>query len=111
MTARRRLARASWLFLLAGCGASYVYRASGDLAPPPKPRGCTFTMLDAPPSQPHDEIGVLAPNDIEISNLAGGPTSFKEATADQICAAGGDAVVIERDDLARYVRATVIKFR
>lgn len=95
----------------AGCGTGYVYGRSGDLVAPPKPPGCTFAMLDAPPSQPYDELGVLAPKDIEFSNLAGGPTSFKEAAGDQICAAGGDAVVVERDEEARYIRATVIKLK
>jgi hypothetical protein len=97
--------------LSAGCASHYIYGRTGDVVADPKPPGCVFTMLDVPPEQPFDEIGVLAPRDIEYGDMAGGATPFKEAVSDQVCAAGGDAVVVERDFTGRYIRGTVIKFK
>jgi hypothetical protein len=94
-----------------GCATRYVYGRTGEVAAAPKPPGCTFVLLDAAPAQAFDEIGVLAPDDIAFGDMSGGATPFKEAIAAQVCAAGGDAVVGERDDQGRYVRATVIKYR
>jgi hypothetical protein len=98
-------------FASGGCATHYVYGRTGEITPPPKPPGCTFTILDVPPEKPFDEVGVLAPKDVEFGDMAGGATPFKEAVADQVCAAGGDAVVVERDFTGRYIRGTVIKFK
>jgi hypothetical protein len=95
----------------AGCAGHYIYGRTSEMAIAAKPPGCTFSLLDAPPDQPFDEIGVLAPIDIEFGDMAGGATPFKEAVADQVCAAGGDAVVAERDFTGRYIRGTVIKLK
>jgi hypothetical protein len=97
--------------LLTGCAGTYVYGPTGDVEAQAKPPGCTFTLLDLPPQQAFDEIGVLAPQDIEYGDMAGGPTPFKEAVAEQVCKVGGDAVVVERDGTGRYIRGTVIKFK
>jgi hypothetical protein len=97
--------------LCGGCATRYVYGPTGEVSGEAKPPGCTFVLLDAAPTQPFDEIGVLAPDDIAFGDMSGGATPFKEAIATQVCAAGGDAVVGERDDQGRYVRATVIKYR
>ena len=99
------------LLSAAGCAGHYVYGRTGELVPPPKPPGCTFVLLELPPEQPFDEIGVLAPRDIEYGDMAGGATPFKETVGEQVCAAGGDAVVVERDYTGRYIRGTVIKYK
>jgi hypothetical protein len=95
----------------AGCAGHYIYGRTGDVIPPAKPPGCVFSLLDVPPQQAFDEVGVLAPKDVEFGDMAGGAVPFKEAVADQVCAAGGDAVVVERDFTGRYIRGTVIKFK
>jgi hypothetical protein len=109
----RRLVAALLLvdLLTAGCAGHYIYARTGEVVPPPKPQGCTFVLLDVPPEQAFDEIGVLAPRDIEYGDMAGGATPFKETVGDQVCAAGGDAVVVERDYTGRYIRGTVIKYK
>ena len=99
------------LLLLPACATHYVYGPTGALTAPPKPAGCVFTLLELPPENPFDEIGVLAPRDIEYGDMASGATPFKEAIAEQVCAAGGDAVVVERDFTGRYIRGTVIKYK
>jgi hypothetical protein len=98
-------------FASSGCASHYVYGRTGEITPPPKAPGCTFTLLDVAPEKAFDEVGVLAPKDVEFGDMAGGATPFKEAVADQVCAAGGDAVVVERDFTGRYIRGTVIKFK
>lgn len=97
--------------LSAGCGTRYIYGRTGEVVAAAKPPNCAYVLLDAPPDKPFDELGVLAPNDIEFGDMSGGPTPYKETVGEQVCAAGGDAVVVERDDNGRYVRGTVIKYR
>lgn len=97
--------------LLAGCGARYVY---GPVAANPRPAkggDCSFALLDAAPQRPFEELGILAPKDIEYGTMSGGPVPFKEAVGEQVCAAGGDAVVVERDYFGRYVRGTVVAYK
>jgi hypothetical protein len=94
-----------------GCAGKYIYGQTGDGSTPPKPPGCQYPLLDAIPTRPFEELGVLAPKDIEFPDVAGGATPFKEAVGEQVCAAGGDAVVVERDFQGRYVRATVIRYK
>jgi hypothetical protein len=77
----------------------------------PRAAGCSFTVLNKPPDQAYDSLGVLAPADITTSKLPSDEAAFKKAAGAQICAAGGDAVVVERNGEGRHVRATVIRWR
>lgn len=95
----------------AGCGPAYLYGRTTDLELVPKAPGCTFTVFDTLPDKPFDEIGIFAPKDIGYADVPGGPTPFKEEVQNQVCAQGGDGVVVERDDQGRYIRATIIKFK
>jgi hypothetical protein len=97
--------------LLAGCGSSYVFGRVGELTPPPRPADCRFEILSAAPGRPFDELGILAPKDIEYGSMAGGSVPFTESVQGTVCAAGGDAVVVEKDMFDHYVRGTVIKYR
>ncbi len=97
--------------LLAGCMPAYIYGQTGTAAMPAKPADCGFEVLDRVPSRPYDELGVLAPPDIDHGSLAGGTASFVEVVRPQVCAAGGGAVVVEKDELGRIARGTVIKFK
>lgn len=94
-----------------GCGAKYVYGPVANTPRPAKGAGCAFALLDAAPERPFVELGILAPRDIEYGTMSGGPGPFKEAVAEQVCAAGGDAVVVERDYFGRYVRGTVLAYK
>jgi hypothetical protein len=95
-----------------GCASNpYVYGPLGAVVAQPRPDSCEVALLFAPPDRAYDSLGVLAPADIEHPKLAREEGRFRSAVLDQVCAAGGDAVVIERDGEGRYLRATVIKLR
>lgn len=96
---------------LAACSPAYVYGPTGTVTAEPRPAGCVFDLLDRAPARAWDELGILAPRDIEDGDMAGGAPMFVDAVRAQVCAAGGDAVVVERDTFGRYVRGTVIRFR
>jgi hypothetical protein len=97
---------------LGACGGKqYLYRSLDQVVAQPKAKGCTFTVLDKPPEQAYDPLGVLAPLDIGSSKLATDEAGLRKAAEAQICEAGGDAVVIERTSEGRLVRATVIRWR
>jgi len=102
---------AGFVATASGCAAAYVYGPTTPGDAPAKPSGCGFELLDTAPSRPFDELGVLAPKDIEYGDLSGGGIPFKESVGAQVCAAGGDAVVVERDLFSRYVRGTVIRYK
>jgi len=106
-----RLARLSLVIVLGGCGASYALGRVGELTPPSRPPDCRFEVRSDIPSRPFDEIAILAPRDIEYGSMAGGTVPFQEAVQSQVCAVGGDAVVVETDAFDHYVRGTVIKYR
>ena len=107
----RALAAAGLAAAVAGCGGKYVYGPLGEVVAQPKAKGCTFTLIDKIPPDAYDPLGVLAPVDIELAKLPSGDAAFKRAVDAQVCPAGGDAVVVERDGKGRYVRGTVIKLR
>jgi hypothetical protein len=98
--------------VLAGCGSSaYFYGPLGAVVAPPKPKGCSFDLVDKRPEQAFDPLGVLAPLDIEATKLPADDAAFKKAVEAEVCAAGGDAVVVERDRQGRRVRGTVVRWR
>ncbi len=104
--------RAAVIFLatFVGCAPAYIYGRTAPQAPAAKALGCAFSLLDKIPQLPFDEVGVIAPEDIEYGDMAGGVESFKSAVGAHVCAAGGDAVIVERDWTGRYIRGTVIVY-
>ena len=107
--------RVLWLTLLLAalpsCAASYLYGPVDGAAAQPRDDDCAFTVTDTIPQVPFDTLGVLAPEDIQASRLSTDPTKFQKAVEEQVCEAGGDAVVVERDAEGRFVRGTVIKLK
>ena len=95
--------------LLAACapGQKYAYGPLGGA--PARPEGCGVELLAQPPARAYDVLGILAPPDIEDGALAGGEVPFLEEVRGTVCAAGGDAVVVEKDSYGRYVRGTVVR--
>jgi hypothetical protein len=94
------------------CGGSrYLYGPLGAVVVQPKPKNCDFSLLDKLPDQAYDPLGVFAPVDIVVPKVPSTDAAFKKSVAAQVCEAGGDAVVTERDDQGRYVRGTVIRFK
>jgi hypothetical protein len=102
------------LLLAGGCGPMYVYgqtaRTPG-LAATHKSDDCHFELLEAPPKRAFDELGVVAPEDIEYGSLADTATEFANQVRRYVCPAGGDAVVIEKNKWGRYERGTLIRYR
>ena len=97
--------------LVAGCGPMYVYGQVTSSTLPAKPPGCHIQILQSPPDKPYEEVGIFAPKDVQFGSLAGGPVPFQEDTGDRACAAGGDAVVIEKNWAGNYARGTLIKYK
>jgi len=97
--------------LLAGCGPMYLYGQTGKVVGPPKPDDCHFELVEGRPSRPFDEVGVVAPDDIEFGSLADGPMEFSDQVRRYVCPAGGDAVVVEKNKWGRYERGTIVKYK
>jgi hypothetical protein len=94
-----------------GGGSSYLYGPLGAVVAQPKPKDCEFLLAFGVPVRAYDSLGVLAPLDIETPNAADSEKAFKSAVGTQVCAAGGDAVLVERNPAGRFIRGTVIKLR
>jgi hypothetical protein len=101
----------SLLLAVAGCGPMYFYGTTGSITVPSKDPKCSFELLTGTPPRSFDELGVVAPEDIEYGSLAAGSPQFADQIRPMVCAAGGDAVVAEQNQWGRYVRGTVIKYR
>ena len=95
----------------AGCGGKYLYGPLGEVAAQPRPKGCEFALAYAVPEVAYDSLGVLAPEDIQKPKVADAERAFRSAVGAQVCAAGGDAVVVERNTEGQFIRATIIKLR
>jgi hypothetical protein len=97
-------------FLSAGCGSSgsgYVFTKSTLAAVPARPAGCDFQILGSVPSRPHEEIGILdgthsCPDSVQ---------KFRAVVGQQVCAAGGDAVITEVSGFGCYVRGIVVRWK
>ncbi len=99
------------LLLVSACSTSYIYGQTGPRLAA-KGADCRFELLDDVPKKDFEELGILATKDVEDGGeAAGGVGPFMEAVRDQVCSAGGDAVVVERDFFGRLYRGTVIKYR
>ncbi len=107
--ATSRLALAA--LALAACGTPYIYGPTAPTAAPPKPADCAFVLLEAAPSRPFEELGVIAPEDIRFGSVPDSEIRFRHAVGETVCRAGGDAVVVERSRGGSYVRGTVIRYR
>jgi hypothetical protein len=96
----------------AACGGSnYLYGPLGAVVAQPRPKDCEFLLAFGVPVRAYDALGVLAPLDIETPGAADSEKAFKSAVGPQVCAAGGDAVLVERNAEGRFIRGTVIKLR
>jgi hypothetical protein len=99
------------LALLAGCGPMYIYGQTGKTVAQAKPDDCHFALLEAPPERAFEEIGVVAPEDIEFGSLADTAMEFQNQVRRYVCPMGGDAVVVEMNKWARYERGTIIRYK
>lgn len=107
------IALATALLLGAGCGGGnpYLYGPLGAVVAQPRAKDCAFTLIAKLPEQAHDALGVLAPQDIDAFKAPPDDAVLQKAVGPQVCEAGGDALVVERDAQGRCVRATIIKLR
>lgn len=96
---------------MTSCATTYLNASLYDVVAQPKSDDCIFTVLEAPPEAPYDELSIFAPVDIESEDLDEDVASFRDSAVEAVCEAGGDALVAERDGRGRYVRGTIIKYK
>jgi hypothetical protein len=72
-----------------------------------KPADCAFDLLTLPPARPFFEVGIIERVGLAKARTASDFTSMVGA---DVCYAGGDAVLAERNDWG-YVRGTVLVYR
>ena len=94
-----------------GCAGKYLYAPLGEVVAQPRAKDCEFLLAYGVPEVAYDSLGVLAPKDIQAPKVPDQEAAFKSAIQGQVCAAGGDAVVAERNGQGQYIRATIIKVR
>jgi hypothetical protein len=107
----RRRSLVALALVLGGCGPMYLYGQTGGSVGSRKPDDCHFPLLEAPPARPFEEIGVVAPEDIEYGSLADTALEFENQIRRYVCSVGGDAVVAEKNKWARYERGTIIRYK
>jgi hypothetical protein len=111
MSRRATTCACALALVLGGCGPMYIYGKTGKTVADHKPDGCHFPLLEGVPSRPFEELGVVAPEDIEYGSLADTPLEFEDKIRAYVCSAGGDAVVVEKNKWARFERGTIIRYR
>jgi hypothetical protein len=89
-----------------GC-IGYNYTPTTRNAAAVKPPGCEFELLTTRPPRPYVELGVLE----RSMRVAGSASDFKESVRENVCNAGGDAVLTELNGLGGYIRGTVLKYQ
>ncbi|MCI0668912.1 MAG: hypothetical protein L0Y64_00470 [Myxococcaceae bacterium] len=92
--------------LLSGCAPSYRWAKTTSVQADARESSCSFDILTARPDRAFDELGVLE-KEWDTNQVDG----FRASTQAQVCAAGGDAVLVEVNGLGHYVRGTVIRYR
>jgi hypothetical protein len=101
------MARLLALVLLAGCTPTAFAFSPIVNGTTPKPDDCAVEILTSPPSRDYQEIGTLdyyngpEPKTVE---------SFKKAVSQQVCRAGGTAVIATVDDKGQFSKGTVIAY-
>ncbi len=100
------------LGLLTGCLATapmdtYTYTPTTRNFVAHKPANCVFDLLTLPPTRPFFEVGIVERVGLAKARTASDFTSMIGA---DVCYAGGDAVLAERNDWG-YVRGTVLVYR
>ena len=73
----------------------------------PRPSSCAFDLLQLRPSRPFDELAIIE-NDMHYADNA---ELFKTLVADQVCQAGGDAIVAEPNSAGYYPGGVIIRYR
>ena len=91
-------------FSMVSSCSSYRFVANGAISP--KPPQCGFKVLTTVPAD-MEEIGILQHGARVTSDLG----DFRELVSEQVCAAGGDAVVLQQNFQAQIVSATVFAKR
>jgi hypothetical protein len=92
----------------AGC-AEVVFHAAGSNSYPANPHDCRIRLLAGDPGSDFEEIGLLAvEGDPRVFN---DPDVFIAQAQEQVCRAGGDAVVTQVNGLGSIVRGVVFRRR
>ncbi len=90
--------------LLAGCQMIRMSR-TGPAFPPREPQ-CGFYVFTTSPWGPFVEIGVL---DIHPAEAPSDMDSLRRMIQQQVCSAGGDAIVAFANGRGEYIKATILK--
>ena len=98
--------------LILACGPSltFIARAPGASKVAARERGCSFDVLRGGSARTYRDIGVIELETFYVRNLPRDEARFREVIAEQVCSAGGDAVVPTINGYGRYVFATVVKY-
>ena len=91
-------------FAIGGCSAGFAFTQTGPdrLA---RDSGCRVRLITSTPGQPFTELGVLdqsGPGDIRNAG------EFLRAVSAQICAAGGNGIIVRTSDTGQYMGGTVV---
>jgi hypothetical protein len=72
----------------------------------PKPTGCTFDILRHRPTRAFEELAALE-NDYQYASSI---EELREAIADEVCTAGGDAVIARPNSDGYYPGGVIIRY-
>jgi len=97
------------LFFVAAACTGHRYAQTTNVTAPSKPAACSFDVLSTRPDRPYDEIGVLDAR--HASNASTDAGSFRDSIREDVCRAGGDAVLAEVNGQGHYVRGIVLRYR
>lgn len=101
--------------LLAGCSSvpTMNYSKSSGKVFNPKASNCDFFVRTTAPKEAFEEIGVINLSPAYYSNgipvLPNNSDELKGYIREQVCKAGGDAVIGDVNGVGQYVRVTILK--
>jgi hypothetical protein len=97
------------LVLFAGCVPTSYTFTPATKGVGTKPDGCKYdVVLSGEPKQTTEDVGDLA---LYNGSAPKDESGVRKALGNQVCQAGGDAVVMERDDKGGYIKGRIVKYR
>ena len=96
--------------VLLGCSPSTVYTPAASTTYPARKPQCSFRVVTNHTKVPFKRVGVIDIASFHIGGLPSTETEFRTAVAEQVCKAGGHAVIPAISGTGRYIHGTVIRF-
>jgi hypothetical protein len=106
-----RSSAGAWIALplLCACVPEVLFTPRGGSCPK-RPENCAFELISRRPQREYEVIGVLDLEVFAARKIPNDDASFRAVVADEVCRAGGDAVIPGINGNGRYVLATVVKW-